>query len=256
MALDLLTSAVVISLVGFMEAISIAKAMAAKTKDRIDPNQELIGQGLANILGSLSQSYPVSGSFSRSAVNLNAGRAHRHVLGLRRDRGADYAAVPHPAAVFPAPVRAGRGDHDGGGRAHQLQGHPPRLGGPSARRGRRDRDLRRHPGLRPPSGQRHPGGCGARGGSVSVPDHEAPGGATRSLSGRDPAGPRRCTPPCRRTSGSSSCASTASSISPTCPISRTPSWRPWRTTRARNMSWWWRTGSTSSTPPARRSWST
>ncbi len=73
MALDLLTSAIVISLVGFMEAISIAKAMAAKTKDRIDPNQELIGQGLANILGSLSQSYPVSGSFSRSAVNLNAG---------------------------------------------------------------------------------------------------------------------------------------------------------------------------------------
>ena len=69
----LLTSALVISLVGFMEAISIAKAMAAKTKQRIDPNQELIGQGLANIVGSISQSYPASGSFSRSAVNLNAG---------------------------------------------------------------------------------------------------------------------------------------------------------------------------------------
>jgi sulfate permease, SulP family len=73
MALDLLPSAIIISLVGFMEAISIAKAMAAKTKDRIDPNQELIGQGLANIAGSLTQSYPTSGSFSRSAVNLNAG---------------------------------------------------------------------------------------------------------------------------------------------------------------------------------------
>ncbi len=69
----LFTSAVVISLVGFMEAISIAKAMAAKTKDKVDPNQELIGQGLANIVGSLSQAYPASGSFSRSAVNLNAG---------------------------------------------------------------------------------------------------------------------------------------------------------------------------------------
>ncbi len=69
----LLSSAIVISLVGFMEAISIAKAMAAKTKDRIDPNQELIGQGLSNIVGSFSQAYPVSGSFSRSAVNLNAG---------------------------------------------------------------------------------------------------------------------------------------------------------------------------------------
>ena len=70
---SLIFSAIAISLVGFMEAISIAKAMAAKTKDRIDPNQELIGQGLGNIVGSMSQAYPASGSFSRSAVNLNAG---------------------------------------------------------------------------------------------------------------------------------------------------------------------------------------
>jgi SulP family sulfate permease len=63
----------VISLVGFMEAISIAKAIAAKTKQRLDPNQELIGQGLSNIVGSLTQAFPVSGSFSRSAVNMNAG---------------------------------------------------------------------------------------------------------------------------------------------------------------------------------------
>jgi len=70
---SLLSSALVISLVGFMEAISIAKAMAAKTKARIDPNQELLGQGLSNIVGSFSQAFPVSGSFSRSAVNLGAG---------------------------------------------------------------------------------------------------------------------------------------------------------------------------------------
>ncbi len=65
--------AVIISLLGFMEAISIAKAMAAKTGQRLDPNQELIGQGIANVVGSIAQSYPVSGSFSRSAVNLQAG---------------------------------------------------------------------------------------------------------------------------------------------------------------------------------------
>jgi SulP family sulfate permease len=70
---SLLSAAIVISLVGFMEAISIAKAIAAKTKQKIDPNQELIGQGLANIVGSFSKSFPVSGSFSRSAVNINAG---------------------------------------------------------------------------------------------------------------------------------------------------------------------------------------
>ncbi len=69
----LFIGAIIIALVGFMEAISIAKAMAAKSKDRIDPNQELIGQGMGNICGSFFQAYPASGSFSRSAVNFNAG---------------------------------------------------------------------------------------------------------------------------------------------------------------------------------------
>jgi len=73
--LHLFPYAAIISLLGFMEAISIAKAIASKTGQRIDPNQELIGQGLANILGSISKSYPSSGSFSRSAVNLQAGAA-------------------------------------------------------------------------------------------------------------------------------------------------------------------------------------
>ncbi len=71
--LALFPMTVIISILGFMEAISIAKAMAAKTQQRLDPNQELIGQGLSNILGSCFRSYTVSGSFSRSAVNLQAG---------------------------------------------------------------------------------------------------------------------------------------------------------------------------------------
>ena len=71
--ISLLAIAFVITLVAFMEAISIAKAMAAKTRARIDPNRELIGQGLANLVSAGSQGYPVSGSFSRSAINLGAG---------------------------------------------------------------------------------------------------------------------------------------------------------------------------------------
>ncbi|NDV21570.1 SulP family inorganic anion transporter [Desulfovibrio sp. JC022] len=71
--LKLFPFAIIISLLGFMEAISIAKAMAAKTGQRLDPNQELIGQGLANMLGACGSAYPASGSFSRSAVNLQAG---------------------------------------------------------------------------------------------------------------------------------------------------------------------------------------
>lgn len=51
----------------------MGKAMATRTRQRLDANQELIGQGLANISASLTQSFPVSGSFSRSAVNLAAG---------------------------------------------------------------------------------------------------------------------------------------------------------------------------------------
>ncbi len=69
----LLSSALVIALVGFMEAISIAKAISTRTRRRLDPNQELVGQGLANLVGSLSQAYPASGSFSRTAVNFAAG---------------------------------------------------------------------------------------------------------------------------------------------------------------------------------------
>ncbi|MCE5333571.1 MAG: STAS domain-containing protein [Desulfobacteraceae bacterium] len=73
MLLKLLPIAAIISLLGFMEAISIAKAMAAKTGQRLDPNQELIGQGIANIVGAFGKSFPVSGSFSRSAVNIQTG---------------------------------------------------------------------------------------------------------------------------------------------------------------------------------------
>ncbi|MFH1574295.1 MAG: SulP family inorganic anion transporter [Acidobacteriota bacterium] len=71
--LDLFTMGAIISLLGFMEAISIAKAMAARSGQRLDPNQELIGQGLANIVSAVNQGYPVSGSFSRSAVNFQSG---------------------------------------------------------------------------------------------------------------------------------------------------------------------------------------
>ena len=71
--MHLLPFAAIISLLGFMEAISVAKAMAAKTGQRLDPNLELIGQGLANMSGAVAKSYPTSGSFSRSAVNLQSG---------------------------------------------------------------------------------------------------------------------------------------------------------------------------------------
>lgn len=70
----LLPIALTISLVGFMESIAVAKAIQAKHRNyKVIPNQELIGLGLANIGGALFQSYPVTGGFSRTAVNDQAG---------------------------------------------------------------------------------------------------------------------------------------------------------------------------------------
>jgi len=70
---QLFAAALIISLVAFMESVSMAKALAAQTKQRLDPNQELIGQGIANIGGSFFQAYPATGSFTGSAINLQAG---------------------------------------------------------------------------------------------------------------------------------------------------------------------------------------
>ena len=69
----LLPAALVMALIGFMEATSISKAIATRTGERVDTNKELIGQGLANIAGSFFSSYTVSGSFSRSAVAARTG---------------------------------------------------------------------------------------------------------------------------------------------------------------------------------------
>lgn len=70
---SLLPAALIISMVGFLESISVAKAMARKQRDEINPNQELLGLGLANIVGSLFKSFPVTGGFARTAVNAEAG---------------------------------------------------------------------------------------------------------------------------------------------------------------------------------------
>jgi SulP family sulfate permease len=68
----LFTTALIIALIGFVEAISVAKAIASQTRQRLSANQELVGQGLGNLASSLTNGYPVSGSFSRSAVNFSA----------------------------------------------------------------------------------------------------------------------------------------------------------------------------------------
>lgn len=70
---DLFASAVLISVVGFVESVSVAQTLAAKRRERIQPDRELIGLGAANVASAFSGGYPVTGGFARSVVNFDAG---------------------------------------------------------------------------------------------------------------------------------------------------------------------------------------
>lgn len=73
--IKLVPSAVIIAVIGFLEGFAISKSISAKSKQKIDVNQELIGQGMGNVASSLFRGYPIAGSFARSAVNYAAGAA-------------------------------------------------------------------------------------------------------------------------------------------------------------------------------------
>ncbi|MGQ7957851.1 SulP family inorganic anion transporter [Pseudomonas sp. SP16.1] len=73
LALQLLPAALLISLVGFVESVSVGQTLAAKRRQRIQPNNELLGLGAANLGAALSGGFPVTGGFARSVVNYDAG---------------------------------------------------------------------------------------------------------------------------------------------------------------------------------------
>ncbi len=70
---QLFIPALLISIIGFVESISVAQTLAAKKRQRIDPDQELIGLGSANLGAAFTGGFPVTGGFSRSVVNFDAG---------------------------------------------------------------------------------------------------------------------------------------------------------------------------------------
>jgi sulfate permease, SulP family len=73
--------ALLIALVGFVESVSVAQSLALKRQQRIVPNRELLGLGVANVASALSGGYPVTGGFARSVVNFAAG-AHTPLAGV------------------------------------------------------------------------------------------------------------------------------------------------------------------------------
>ena len=70
---ELMPSAILISIIGFVESVSVAQTLASKRRERIYPNRELLGLGAANVAAAVSGGYPVTGGFARSVVNYDAG---------------------------------------------------------------------------------------------------------------------------------------------------------------------------------------
>ena len=99
----LIVPAILISIIGFMESISVAQTLAAKRRQRIAPDQELIGLGAANIASAFSGSYPVTGGFSRSVVNFDAG-AQTPAAGAFTAVGIAIAAMVLTPLLFYLPV--------------------------------------------------------------------------------------------------------------------------------------------------------
>ncbi|MAQ81951.1 MAG: sodium-independent anion transporter [Maritimibacter sp.] len=99
---QLAVPAVLISIIGFVESVSVAQTLAAKKRQRIDPNQELIGLGAANIGAAFTGGYPVTGGFARSVVNFDAG-AETPAAGAFTAVGLAIAAVALTPLVYYLP---------------------------------------------------------------------------------------------------------------------------------------------------------
>lgn len=91
--------AILISVIGFVESMSVAQTLAAKRRQRIDPDQELIGLGAANLGAALTGGYPVTGGFSRSVVNFDAG-AQTPAAGAFTAIGLAIAAIALTPLIF------------------------------------------------------------------------------------------------------------------------------------------------------------
>ncbi|HDZ79707.1 MAG TPA: sulfate permease [Roseobacter sp.] len=96
---SLLLPAILISVIGFVESISVAQTLAAKRRQRINPNQELIGLGTANIGAAFTGGFPVTGGFARSVVNFDAG-AETPAAGAFTAVGLAIAALALTPLVF------------------------------------------------------------------------------------------------------------------------------------------------------------
>ncbi|GHE19485.1 SulP family inorganic anion transporter [Halomonas urumqiensis] len=99
----LLIPALLISVVGFVESISMAQMLAAKRRQRISPNQELVGLGGANLAAAFSAGMPVTGGLSRTVINYDAG-AQTPMAGLFAALGIGLVTLAMTSALYHLPI--------------------------------------------------------------------------------------------------------------------------------------------------------
>ena len=102
---DLVVSAMLISIIGYVESVSVGKTLGAKRRQRINPNQELIALGAANVASAVSAGFPVTGGFSRSIVNFDSG-AQTPVASMLAAVGIGLAAMLLTPVLFFLPKAA------------------------------------------------------------------------------------------------------------------------------------------------------
>lgn len=99
---ELMLPALLIALIGFIESVSVGKTLGAKRQQKIDASQELIGLGAANVASAVSGGFPVTGGFSRSVVNFDAG-ADTQMASLLTAFGIGIAALVLTPALYYLP---------------------------------------------------------------------------------------------------------------------------------------------------------
>ena len=188
-------AALAVTLFALTEAVSISRSLSARTGELVDGNQEFVGQGLSNIVGSFFSAYVATGSFNRSAVNAEARRPDAGRRAPRRGAPDGTGAGGRPAAGAPADAGDGRAPVSGRVGHRGRAPYPDHRAGERRRRGGAVDHVRRHAAV-PARLRDHPR-------RVPVADHLSPAGVAPVGAGAG-AGPARAPAPVRHRRDASS----------------------------------------------------
>ena len=125
--------AIVITIVGYLESISVAKALASRKREKVNANRELFALGMADVGAAFTGGYPVTGGFSRSLVNFSAGVCTPMGSMYYSNFGGDFGFVFDSTVLLRIPSRVGRNYCSRGGAADRSSRPRFSCGGTVAR---------------------------------------------------------------------------------------------------------------------------